>query len=44
MRKLSRQVDLARFYANSEGMKESSEPHIGHTEVKNRPLSKKRAD
>lgn len=34
MRKLSRQEDLARFYANSEGTKESSVPHRSHTEVK----------
>jgi integrase len=44
MRKLSRQVDLARFYSNSEGMKESSVPHRSHTEVKNGSLNKKRAD
>jgi integrase len=43
MRKLSRQEDLAKFYANFEGPKESSEPHIGHTEVKNGLLNKKRA-
>jgi hypothetical protein len=44
MRKLSRQVDLARFYANSEGMRESSEPHIGYTDVKNGSFNEKRAD
>jgi hypothetical protein len=32
MRKLVRQEDLVRFCSSSEGMKESSEPHISHTE------------
>ncbi len=44
MRKLSKQEDLARFYANSEGMTESSVPHRSHTEVKNGAQNKKRAD
>ena len=31
MRKLARQEDLARFYANSEAVQESSVPHRSHT-------------
>jgi hypothetical protein len=44
MRKLARQEDLARFYANSEETKESSELDRSYTEVKNGPKNKKRAD
>jgi integrase len=44
MRKLSRQEDLARFYANSEGTRESSVPHRSHTELKNGAPNRKRAD
>lgn len=44
MRKLARQEDLARFYANSEETKESSELYRSHTEVKKGPLNRKRAD
>ena len=44
LRKLARQEDLARFYANSEEMKESSELHRSHTEVKKGSLNRKRAD
>jgi integrase len=34
MRKLARQEDLARFYANGNADNEPSEPHIGHTNDK----------
>jgi integrase len=44
MRKLARQEDLARFYANSEETKESSELYRSHTEVKNGSQNRKRAD
>jgi hypothetical protein len=44
MRRLSRQVDLARFYAKPEEMNESSGQHIGKTEVRNGCLDKTRAD
>jgi site-specific recombinase XerD len=44
MRKLSRQEDLARFYANSEGASESSVPHRSQTEVKKGCMNRKRAN
>jgi len=44
LRKLSRQVDLARFYENHESVKESSGGHIGVTKVENESLKRKRAD
>jgi hypothetical protein len=44
MRKLSRQEDLARFYANSEETREPSELDRSHTEVKKGSLNRKRAD
>jgi hypothetical protein len=44
MKTLPRQEDLASFYANSEGRREQSGPHRSHTEVKNGPLKRKRAD
>jgi hypothetical protein len=44
MSELSRQEDLARFYANPEGTKESSVPHRNHTEVKNGSQNRKRTD
>ncbi len=44
MRKLSRQEDLARFYANSEETREPSELDRSHTEVKKGSLKGKRAD
>ena len=36
MRKLSRQEDLARFYANGDGTNKPSEQHISHTNGKKR--------
>jgi site-specific recombinase XerD len=44
MRKLARQEDLARFYANSEETKESGKLYRSHTEVKKGSLKRKRAD
>jgi hypothetical protein len=44
MRKLSRQLDLARFYENHGSVQESSGGHIGVTKVKNGSLNRKRAD
>jgi hypothetical protein len=44
MRKLARQEDLARFYANSKETKESSKLYRSHTEVKKGSLNRKRAD
>jgi integrase len=44
MRKLSRQEDLARFYANSEETREPSELDRSHTEVKKGSQNRKRAD
>jgi len=44
MRKQTRQADLARFYENHGGVKESSEEHIRNTEVKNGSPDKKRVD
>jgi hypothetical protein len=43
MRKLSRQEDLARFYANSEGIKDSNVPHRSHTKGYNEGFGQKRA-
>jgi len=44
MRKLSKQVDLARFYENHGCMREPSGGHIGVTKVENEPPEQKRAD
>jgi len=44
MRKLARQEDLARFYANSEETKKSSKLYRSHTEVKKGSQNRKRAD
>jgi integrase len=44
MKKLSRQVELAKFYTNDNGAVEPSGEHIGNTEGKNGVFNKKRAD
>jgi hypothetical protein len=44
MRKLSRQVDLARFYENHGGLKQQNGGDIGVTKVENGSLERKRAD
>jgi hypothetical protein len=44
MRKLSRQVDLARFYENHGSVKESGGGHIGVTKGENESQKRKRAD
>jgi integrase len=44
MRKLSRQIDLARFYENHGCVREPNGGHIGVTKGENEPSEKKRAD
>jgi hypothetical protein len=44
MRKLSKQVDLARFYENHGCMREPRGGHIGVTKGENESLNRKRAD
>jgi hypothetical protein len=43
-RKLSRQEELARFYASNNGVLRPSGEHIGNTEDKNGVFNKKRVD
>ena len=43
MRKRSKQIDLARFYANGNGTMESSGEHIGNTEGKIEVLAQKKS-
>jgi hypothetical protein len=43
-RKLSRQEELARFYASNTGVLRPSGEHIGNTEGNNGVFDKKRAD